>query len=116
MIRSSHLPVERDLRDRIDLLLRSIMEPVEGVLDGVEVYLTDVNGPRGGADKHCRIVARLSSGRPVVASRSHRDVLAAVGRAATLCRRSVRTRLKRKWSGRGRPRRNRPALEIALAA
>ena len=102
-IRSPRLPVDRDLHDRIDRQLRSVMAPVGTALDGVEVYLTDVNGPRGGADKECRIVARLPSGRPVVVSRTHRDVLAAVGRAAALCRCSVRARLKRRRSRRGRP-------------
>jgi len=106
MISSRHFPADRDLRREIDRQLRSVMGPVGTAVDDVEVYLTDVNGPRGGEDKHCRIVARLPSGPPVVVSRTHRDALAAVGRAASVCRRSVRTRLKRRWSGRGRaPRR-----------
>jgi hypothetical protein len=106
-INPRHNLTDRELRDRVVHQLTEAMGPIGEALDNVEVYVTDVNGPRGGADKRCRILARLASGSSVVVSRTHRDALAAVRSAASLCRRSVRSRLKRRWSGRGRlPRRS----------
>jgi hypothetical protein len=90
------MSADENLRSRIDNCLETTLRPVRDYLARVDVYLTDVNGPRGGADKHCRVVARLSAGRPVVVSRTGRDPVAVVARAAAVCRRSVRTASKRR--------------------
>ena len=90
------------LRPRIDQRLADTLGPVRGRLGWVDVYLTDVNGPRGGPDKVCRVVAHVPGGRPVVVSRVGRDPVAAAARAAGRVRRSVRTVFKRR-RGRGRP-------------
>ena len=95
-IRPRNMTADENLRSRIDHCLEATFHPVQNYLSGVDVYLTDVNGPRGGPDKHCRVVARLPAGRPVVVSRTGRDPLAAVAQAAAVCRRSVRTLSKRR--------------------
>jgi hypothetical protein len=61
----------------------------------VDLYVTDENGPRGGPDKRCRVVAHLRAGA-VVVSRIGRDVVAAARAAALRCRRLIRSRLARR--------------------
>ncbi len=95
-IRPRSMTADEGLRSRIDRCLKTTLDPLRGYLEGVDVYLTDVNGPRGGLDKHCRVVARVPAGRPVVGNPTARDPVAAVAQAATLCRRSVRTLFKRR--------------------
>jgi putative sigma-54 modulation protein len=51
-------------------------------LRGVEVRLEDINGPRGGVDKECRVTARLQGGRTVTVQRRHEDLYLAVRDAA----------------------------------
>jgi hypothetical protein len=91
-----------EVRTQIVEALETALGPVQSRLDGIDVYLTDVNGPRGGPDKRCRIVAHLPAGRPVVVSRTDQDPVAAVVAAAARCRRSIRARLKRRQDRRRR--------------
>jgi hypothetical protein len=43
-----------EVRVQIVEALETAFGPVRSRLDGIDVYLTDVNGPRGGPDKRCR--------------------------------------------------------------
>jgi putative sigma-54 modulation protein len=91
---------DKELRTRVAEALETALGRLGRCLRRVDVYLTDVNGPRGGPDKRCRIVARLTAGSPVVVSRTDRDPAAAA--AAIRCRRSVRSYLKMRQGRRAR--------------
>ncbi|MFS8070205.1 MAG: HPF/RaiA family ribosome-associated protein [Byssovorax sp.] len=51
-------------------------------LQSVMLRMDDVNGPRGGADKRCQIVARLAPGGDVRVEELDGDLYAAIDRAA----------------------------------
>jgi hypothetical protein len=85
---------DKELRTRVAEALETALGRLGQCLRRVDVYLTDVNGPRGGPDKRCRIVARLAAGSPVVVSRTDRNPVTAAAAAAVRCRRSVRSYLK----------------------
>ncbi len=103
LIRPRDMTAGHDLRQQVDECLTTALDPVREDLAGVDVYLTDVNGPRGGPDKHCRVVAHRRRGRPVVVSRTAGDPMAAVTGAAGRCRQSLRS-LSRRRLLRRRPR------------
>jgi putative sigma-54 modulation protein len=67
----------------------------------VTLFLSDLNGPRGGADKLCRIGAHLHRSGVVFASASGTDLYEAIAKAASRLRRLVSHAL-------GRRRRPRP--------
>lgn len=92
---------DKDLRARVVDALESALAPVRSLLSWVDVYLTDVNGPKGGPDKRCRVVSHLPTGA-VVVGRTDRDPVAAVTAAAVRSRRLIRNRLKRRWGRRRR--------------
>jgi hypothetical protein len=92
---------DKELRTRVAETLETALDPVRSRLHWVDVYLTDLNGPRGGPDKRCRVVAHLPTG-PVVVSRTGRDPVAAVAAAAVRCRRLIRNRLRKRWGRRRR--------------
>jgi putative sigma-54 modulation protein len=98
----SLMATDTELRTRIGEALSSALGPVESHLDGADVFLTDVNGPRSGPDKRCRVVARLPAGGSVVVCRTARDPVTAVTVAALRCRRAIRSRLKKRQDGRRR--------------
>ena len=102
LIHPRSIVTDPEVRVRIVESLETALGSVRPRLDGIDVYLTDVNGPRGGSDKRCRIVAYLPAGRPVVVSRTNREPVAAVVAAAARCRRSIRSRLKRRQDRRRR--------------
>jgi putative sigma-54 modulation protein len=69
-------------------------------LDGVEVRLGDVNGPRGGLDKRCAIKVILRGFGMVFARAAGTDVYSTVDRAATRIRSAVSRTLSRRRSRR----------------
>lgn len=92
---------DKELRVQIREAMEATFLPVLPQLQWVDVYVTDVNGPRGGVDKRCRVVAHLKSGM-VVVSRMGTDLMSAVTASAIRCRRMIRTRVKRRRDRRRR--------------
>lgn len=101
LIHPRSLTVDTDLRTRTEIALGAGLESIKPYVHSLDAYLTDVNGPRGGPDKRCRIVAQTPTG-PVIVSRMDRDPVAASVAAAAKCRRVVSDRLKRQRDRRRR--------------
>jgi ribosome-associated translation inhibitor RaiA len=85
-------PLLRHVKRRVKLALA----PARPSVTGVRVRLRDLNGPRGGVDKRCRIVTRLRGRGSVVVDAVDRDLYAAVDAAAAKVREAVRRRRKRR--------------------
>ena len=89
-------------------------------IERVSVRLTDVNGPRGGADQRCCIKVVLIALPSVVIERRHVDVHAAIDTAvhaaAEAVRRIVGRRRMKPLHGRSRVVSNRIATTIRAAA
>jgi hypothetical protein len=94
LIHPRSIIADTELRSRVAEALEVGLGSVLHRLRWVDAYLTDVNGPRGGPDKRCRVVAHLGAG-PVVVERVGRDPVDAASAAAARCRRLVLARLRR---------------------
>ena len=81
-------------------------------IEHVAVRLADINGPRGGVDKACRVVVRLRArGNNRIAVDDHDgNVYVAVARAIARSGRSVARALERR-----RDRRSYPGRHVAVA-
>ncbi|MGE5611702.1 MAG: HPF/RaiA family ribosome-associated protein [Bacillota bacterium] len=80
-----------------DAIVRHVEDCVEaalgsasGRIDQVTVRLDDVNGPKGGRDKRCRIVLWLRRTGVIVAQAVHEDLYIAVEQAAAKAKDMVR--------------------------
>lgn len=62
------------------------------------VSLSDINGPRGGIDKRCRIQVQLGAGRQVIIEDTEADLYAAINRAAERAGRAIVRQVQRKRS------------------
>lgn len=60
----------------------------------VQVSLLDINGPRGGCDKRCRILVQVAGGKSVVIEDTETDLYHAIDRAAERVDRAVVRRLE----------------------
>ena len=69
------------LREHINKQLRSVDGRFGERLTRIEVYLTDVNGPKGGLNKQCKLEARPRGGDPLLAELLHEDAYDAVSGA-----------------------------------
>lgn len=64
-------------------------------LESVQVRLADINGPRGGIDKHCVIEVRGPALVPIIVRERNADLYVAIDRAAERVDRAVARRLAR---------------------
>ncbi len=118
-LRRRSVEVTEELRAHIAERLRLALGRFVGYVGEVRVYLRDVNGPRGGADKECRIVVELPRYGRVVVAGAGADLSAAIIRTASRAGFAVRRRVKRRLARRRPPRRAvrrvPPAAGVALA-
>ena len=92
------------LRNHIERRLGFALSARDDHIQRVIVRLSDINGPRGGADKCCHMQVVLAHLPDVVIEDTEADLYAAIDRAAdrasrTIGRRLVRQRIKGRSSG-----------------
>ena len=73
----------QDLPDHIERRLRFALARFGGRVEKVTVFLHDRNGPKGGIDKVCRILARVQGCGMLMAAVVDSNWVAAVDRATT---------------------------------
>ena len=86
----STLRLSDGVRGHIRRRLGSALGRFRDHVDEVQVRLHDVNGPRGGVDKRCRLVLNGTGGIIVVAQGTAPNFYQAVDAAARRAARSVR--------------------------
>ncbi len=62
----------------------------------LDLYLSDENGPRGGVDKNCRLIAKLSPYGLLAVQDRDSDLSTLIDRAVERLARSVRRELERR--------------------
>ncbi len=95
-LRSSNVPISLSLREhvsrRLDFAIRRFAQHVDRVI----VRLVDLNGPKGGPDKRCRMLLYLDGPETVVVEATDSDAYAAVSQAAMRLDESVARALMRR--------------------
>lgn len=69
------------MREYIGRRLSFALDRTQDFIRGAVVRLTDVNGPRGGIDKTCRVELSLSGQAPVIVTESSATAEHAINRA-----------------------------------
>ncbi len=93
--------VPRHLEDHIERRLRFALSRFRGRIVKVFVFLQDLNGPRGGIDKVCRVLVKTRGSGIVVAAVIDSAWEAAVDRATTRIGHSVARQIERHRGRRG---------------
>ncbi len=79
----------------------------------IKVHLSDVNGPRGGRDKRCKIMIRLSGQPDIVVEDTHSDLYEAIDRASGRAGMTLNRRLAKLSKRLRAPWRKNPSRELA---
>jgi putative sigma-54 modulation protein len=104
-----------DLPDHIERRLRFALARFGGRVERVIVFLQDRNGPKGGVDKVCRILAKVHGCGALMAVVADSDWTAAVDRATTRIGHTVARQVDRARDRHGRsPRAAGPGLRPAF--
>jgi ribosomal subunit interface protein len=94
-VRGRHLQVSNALRAHLARRLAFALGRVGHRIGSVRVRIEDVNGPKGGIDKRCRIAVRGDRGWIVMIEEWDSDAYGAVDRAAGRAGRAVARALGR---------------------
>ena len=81
-IRARDVGWNEKLRQQIERSIEFAIDRHKSRIDRISVYLSDLNGPRGGPDKLCQITADIRGARPVLILERGNDLPAVVNRAA----------------------------------
>lgn len=95
-IRNQDFEIDQELRGSIERRIRFVLERFSSRIARVTVFLADLNGPRGGMDKRCRIVAWIARGGQVFVEDTDSDMGAVVDRAMDRFGQAVRRDLERR--------------------
>ncbi len=95
-IQSQGFPLTEGLRDYLMKRLAYGLNHGDDAIARVTVRLSDINGPRGGADKRCFIEVRLKAAAAVVIEDTESDLYVAIDRAAERAGRALARQLARR--------------------
>jgi putative sigma-54 modulation protein len=95
VVRGHGIEINDALSNFCRRIVAGSLSRLRGGIRRVRVLLEDVNGPRGGVDKHCRLVVALSDGRSLVVDSAAGDVYGAVALATHRAKQNVARRLSR---------------------
>lgn len=101
-IQSNPFALTDDLRDAVYSAAEDALGRRANKISRLTVRLIDINGPRGGADKVCRIHSDLGRASPLIVEATHADMYIAISAAFAKARRGVGARIKRKQGRMGR--------------
>lgn len=94
-IQSLGFTLTEGLRDYVMKRLAYSLNHGNEHITRLTVRLSDINGPRGGADKRCLIEVRLKSAPEVVIEDTEADLYTAIDRATERAGRTLERRLAR---------------------
>ena len=94
-IHTSSFSLTDSLRRHIEHKIRSTLSWAQSI-QNVSLRLDDINGPKGGADKSCRIQIPIAGGTPVVIYEVQPDLYVAIDRAVERADRALGRKLTRK--------------------
>ena len=107
--RTRSFDLTEGLRAHAERSIKNALGRLDRRIDTVAVRLGDLNGPRGGVDKFCRLDAHLVRGDRLHVEEVDRDLYAAIDRAADrLANTATRANSRRRRRGTGAPRRSAP--------
>jgi putative sigma-54 modulation protein len=95
-IHTGAFSLTESLREHIERRIRSAFGRLNQGLQKVSLRLDDINGPKGGADKSCRIQIPLPGSRPVVIEETQADLYIAIDRALERAGQALGRKLARK--------------------
>lgn len=90
--------IDENASNEVMRLLKFSLSRFEGVVTRVKIRFFDVNGPKGGIDKRCRVSAKLRTGEQVVVSGEGVYYIEALGNCLERLVRSIRRKISKRQS------------------
>ena len=94
-IQTSGFDITSALRSYVEHRLATALGWARHHMRKLAVSLSDINGPRGGVDKRCKIQLRLAGGREIIIDGVEADLYVAIDRAVDRADRAVARQVER---------------------
>lgn len=94
-IQATGFQLTQALRTHTELRVATALGWATEHIRRLHVFLSDINGPRGGVDKRCRLQVVLGSGREVIIEDLEADLYVAINRATDRADRAVVRQIQR---------------------
>ena len=94
-IQATGFQLTQALRTHTELRVATALGWASEHIRQLHVFLSDINGPRGGVDKRCRLQVVLGSGREVIIEDLEADLYVAINRATDRADRAVVRQIQR---------------------
>lgn len=104
-VRSKNVRLSEEWHDYLHARLTFALARFDHRILDTTAMLLDLNGPKGGVDKQCRLVVRLRPRGKVTIEQSASDFVAAIALAANRASYAVRRALRRRRDSRAKRRR-----------
>lgn len=102
LMRGVHLSLSEGLRDYVQRhLVEHIRRYVDDEASELDVSLVDVNGPKGGVDKECRVTVRIPGLAPVHVTEAAETLHQAVDVSRDRLERAIKRLLERRRENNG---------------
>jgi ribosome-associated translation inhibitor RaiA len=98
-INTHRFPLTDALRSHVRRRLHYALSSIDESVQRVVVRLSDVNGPRGGMDKRCRLQLVLAGLPDVIVEDTQADLYVAIDRASDRAGRTLVRRLEHRKAG-----------------
>lgn len=97
-IQCRRLKLTRGLRGFGERRIRSVLSRFDERIKKVSLWLSDVNGPKGGSDKNCQVQVVIAGKAPVIVEETRENLYVAINRALERASQSVVRKLGRERS------------------
>lgn len=95
-VRTTGMRLRMEEAEHLERRLQFALGRFDDLIAWVRVYLTDENGPRGGADKHCRLVVKVLPSMQLLLEDQDADLTVLIDRAADRLAQLIRRHLERR--------------------
>lgn len=102
-IQTRRVNLDEATRELIERRFGFALDQFNGWVSSVDVTIEDVNGPRGGVDKQCRILVSLRGGKHIKIEDIDADLVSVINRVADRVSQVVARELERKRDRKGGP-------------
>ncbi|RMF96963.1 MAG: HPF/RaiA family ribosome-associated protein [Planctomycetota bacterium] len=100
-VQTRHVNLDSTTRDLLDRRMNFALGQFNGWIHSVDVVLEDVNGPKGGVDKHCRVLVSLRGGKVIKIEDLDADLVTVINRTADRVSQAVGRELDRRKHRKG---------------
>jgi putative sigma-54 modulation protein len=100
-IRCQNMSLNDEIQTEVDKRMNFALQQFNSWITRVQVHLEDINGPRKGVDKQCRVLVGLKGGKTIKVQDTDADMIAAINRTADRLGQAVSREVDRRREKKG---------------